>query len=46
MKELDLYLKATKYHSDTYPWRIKLAQKKMEKAQAAEEAAKAIQENN
>ena len=27
--ELDLYLKATKWHSDTYPWRIALAQKKI-----------------
>src|SRR5260370_29617408 len=46
MRELDLYLKATKYHSDTYPWRIRLAQKKMEKAQAVEEAAKPAQDNN
>jgi tetratricopeptide (TPR) repeat protein len=28
--ELNLYLKATKWHSDTYPWRIQLAQKKIE----------------
>ncbi len=28
--ELDLYLKATKWHSDTYPWRIALAEKKIE----------------
>jgi tetratricopeptide (TPR) repeat protein len=28
--ELDLYLKATKWHSDTYPWRIVLAQKKID----------------
>ena len=46
MKELDLYLKATKWHSDTYPWRIKLAQKKMEKTQADEEAAKATRNHN
>jgi tetratricopeptide (TPR) repeat protein len=32
MRELDLYLKATKWHSDTYPWRIQLAQKRMEQA--------------
>lgn len=29
--ELDLYLKATKWHSDTYPWRIDLARKRIEK---------------
>ncbi len=46
MKELDLYLKATKWHSDTYPWRIKLAQKKMDKTQADEEAAKATRNHN
>jgi len=28
--EFDLYLKATKWHSDTYPWRIALAGKKIE----------------
>jgi tetratricopeptide (TPR) repeat protein len=28
--ELNLYLKATKWHSDTYPWRIALAQKKVD----------------
>lgn len=27
--ELDLYLKATKWHSDTYPWRIQLAQTRL-----------------
>ena len=27
--EYDLYLKATKWHSDVYPWRIPLAQKKI-----------------
>jgi tetratricopeptide (TPR) repeat protein len=27
--ELDLYLKATKWHSDTYPWRIDLARKRL-----------------
>jgi len=31
--ELDLYLKATKWHSDTYPWRIDLAQKRILKLQ-------------
>jgi tetratricopeptide (TPR) repeat protein len=31
MQELNLYLKATKWHSDVYPWRILLAQKKIEK---------------
>jgi len=31
--ELDLYLKATKWHSDTYPWRIDLARKRIEKLQ-------------
>ncbi len=29
--ELDLYLKATKWHSDTYPWRIDLARKRIER---------------
>ena len=33
VRELDLYLKATKWHSDTYPWRIMLAQKRMQKLQ-------------
>jgi tetratricopeptide (TPR) repeat protein len=28
--ELDLYLKATKQHSDTYAWRIQLAQKRLQ----------------
>ena len=28
--ELKLYLLATKWHSDVYPWRIRLAQKKLE----------------
>ena len=46
MIELDLYLKATRWHSDTYPWRIKLAQKRMEKAQAAAEALKAARSKN
>jgi len=27
--ELELYLKATKWHSDTYPWRIDLARKRI-----------------
>ena len=30
ISELNLYLKASKWHSDTYPWRIPLAQKKIE----------------
>ena len=29
MSEFDLYLKATKWHSDQYPWRIDLAKKKI-----------------
>ena len=29
MKELDLYLKAVKWHGDTYPWRIALARSRM-----------------
>jgi tetratricopeptide (TPR) repeat protein len=29
--ELGLYLAATKWHSDTYPWRITLAQSRMER---------------
>ena len=32
-RELDLYLKATRWHSDTYSWRIQLAQKRLEKLQ-------------
>lgn len=35
--ELNLYLKATKWHSDVYPWRIQLAQKKI--AMLGKEAA-------
>ena len=27
--ELDLYLKATQWHSDTYPWRIALAKARL-----------------
>jgi len=30
VSELNLYLKATKWHSDTYPWRIELAKHKIE----------------
>jgi hypothetical protein len=41
MSELNLYLQATKWHSDTYPWRITLAQKKLATAQAAAEAIRA-----
>jgi tetratricopeptide (TPR) repeat protein len=33
MTELNLYLKATQWHSDTYPWRITLAQARMSEAQ-------------
>ncbi len=29
-RELDLYLKATRQHSDTYAWRIQLAKKRLE----------------
>jgi tetratricopeptide (TPR) repeat protein len=29
ISELNLYLKASKWHSDVYPWRIQLAQKKI-----------------
>jgi hypothetical protein len=29
-RELDLYLKATRQHSDTYPWRVQLAQKRLQ----------------
>ncbi len=36
VSELNLYLQATKWHSDTYPWRITLAQKRIAAAQAAE----------
>jgi hypothetical protein len=36
MNELNLYLQATKWHSDTYPWRIQLAQKRIAQAQAAQ----------
>ena len=31
--ELGLYLQATKWHSDTYPWRIQLAQRRLQKLQ-------------
>jgi tetratricopeptide (TPR) repeat protein len=31
MRELDLYLKATRWHSDTYPWRILLARIRLQK---------------
>jgi|SRR5579871_5365383 len=34
MSELNLYLQATKWHSDTYPWRITLAQKRIAKLQS------------
>jgi tetratricopeptide (TPR) repeat protein len=32
--ELDLYLKATRQHSDTYAWRIQLAQKRLQQLQS------------
>ncbi len=32
--ELDQYLKATRWHSDVYPWRIPLAQRRMEQLRA------------
>ena len=32
-QELDQYLKATKWHSDTYPWRIALARRRLERLQ-------------
>jgi tetratricopeptide (TPR) repeat protein len=34
IEEYALYLKATKWHSDVYPWRIPLAQKKIEQLRA------------
>jgi tetratricopeptide (TPR) repeat protein len=36
VSEYELYLKATKWHSDVYPWRIPLAQKKIEQLHASE----------
>jgi hypothetical protein len=33
--EYGLYLKATKWHSDVYPWRIPLAQKKLDQLRAS-----------
>jgi tetratricopeptide (TPR) repeat protein len=38
VSELNLYLQATKWHSDTYPWRITLAQKRIAAAHAVEKA--------
>ena len=38
--ELNQYLLATKWHSDTYPWRIALAQKRVQQIQQAMKAAK------
>jgi hypothetical protein len=35
MEELILYLKATRWHSDTYPWRIQLARARLEKLAGA-----------
>jgi hypothetical protein len=34
VNELNLYLQATQWHSDTYPWRIQLAQKRLASAKA------------
>jgi tetratricopeptide (TPR) repeat protein len=31
--ELDLYLKATRQHGDTYPWRMRLAQQRLQQLQ-------------
>src|SRR5262249_47057592 len=36
ISEYELYLKATKWHSDVYPWRIPLARKKIEQLKASE----------
>lgn len=33
LKEFDLFLKASKWHSNPYPWRIELAKKKLEEHQ-------------
>ena len=35
ISEYGLYLKATKWHSDVYPWRIPLAQKKLDQLRAS-----------
>ena len=35
LAEYELYLKATKWHSDVYPWRIPLAQKKIDQLRAS-----------
>ncbi|MBV8902519.1 MAG: hypothetical protein JOZ22_02695 [Acidobacteriia bacterium] len=34
MAELGLYLKATQWHSDTYPWRVEIARKRLQEAEA------------
>jgi len=39
LSELDAYLKATKWHSDVYPWRIDVAKKKIAELQSHEEPA-------
>jgi len=44
--ELNLYLQATKWHSDTYPWRITLAQKRLATAQTAAQAPKGAGDNH
>jgi tetratricopeptide (TPR) repeat protein len=46
VSELNLYLQATKWHSDTYPWRITLAQKRIAAAQASERANRIAQPNH
>lgn len=38
VSELNLYLQATKWHSDTYPWRITLAQKRIAAAQTLQQS--------
>lgn len=46
MNELNLYLQATKWHSDTYPWRITLAQKRIANIQAAVQNADNATQSN
>jgi tetratricopeptide (TPR) repeat protein len=36
ISEYELYLKATKWHSDVYPWRIPVARKKIEQLHASQ----------
>lgn len=35
-RELTLYLQATRQHSDTYPWRVQLAQKRLQQLQLSQ----------